>query len=81
MTKVGAYEAKSHFAELLKRTERGETILITRHGKPIARLVPVADATREELTQAIGRLKTLRRGRGRISYDELRSWIHEGHKH
>jgi prevent-host-death family protein len=42
MQTVGAFEAKTHLAELLDRVSRGETIIITRHGVPAARLVPVA---------------------------------------
>ena len=42
MQTVGAFEAKTHLAELLDRVGRGETITITRHGVPAARLVPVA---------------------------------------
>jgi prevent-host-death family protein len=38
---VGAYDAKTHLAELLERVQHGEEITITRHGSPIARLVPV----------------------------------------
>lgn len=41
MTSVGAYEAKTHLPALLARVERGETVTITRHGRPIAKLVPV----------------------------------------
>jgi prevent-host-death family protein len=41
MDEVGAYRAKTHLAELLSRVETGETVTITRHGKPVARLVPV----------------------------------------
>ena len=37
---VGAYQAKTHLPQLLDRVEGGETITITRHGKPIARLIP-----------------------------------------
>jgi len=37
---VGAYEAKVKLSELLDKVERGEQVVITRHGKPIARLVP-----------------------------------------
>lgn len=44
MQTVGAFEAKTHLAELLDRVSRGETIIITRHGVPAARLVPVAAA-------------------------------------
>lgn len=42
METVGAFEAKTHLAELLDRVGRGETIIITRHGVPAARLVPIA---------------------------------------
>ena len=37
---VAAHDAKVHLAQLLDRVERGEEIVITRHGRPIARLVP-----------------------------------------
>ena len=40
MTEIGAFEAKNTFGTLLDRAERGEEIVITRHGKPVARLVP-----------------------------------------
>lgn len=40
MSTVGSFEAKTHFAELLSRAERGEEITITRRGKPVARLGP-----------------------------------------
>jgi prevent-host-death family protein len=42
MAKVGAFEAKNMLSALLDRVERGEEIIITRHGKPVARLVPSA---------------------------------------
>jgi prevent-host-death family protein len=40
MTKIGAFEAKNTLGTLLDRVERGEEIVITRHGKTVARLVP-----------------------------------------
>lgn len=40
MSQIGAFEAKNTFGNLLDRVERGEEIVITRHGKPVARLVP-----------------------------------------
>ena len=40
MQEIGAFEAKNTFGTLLDRVERGEEIVITRHGKPVARLVP-----------------------------------------
>ena len=42
---VGAYEAKTHLPQLLDRVEGGETITITRHGKPVAKLVPASGET------------------------------------
>jgi prevent-host-death family protein len=38
---VGAYDAKTHFSEILERVEDGEEVTITRHGAPVARLVPI----------------------------------------
>lgn len=41
---IGAFEAKTHLSELLRRAERGETFVIHRRGRPVARLIPyVAD--------------------------------------
>jgi prevent-host-death family protein len=42
MQEIGAFEAKNKLAALLDRVERGEEIVITRHGKAVARLVPNA---------------------------------------
>lgn len=52
MKQVGVYEAKTHLPQLLDEVERGETVTITRHGKPVARIVPV-DARRLTVHQAI----------------------------
>jgi prevent-host-death family protein len=41
MREVGVYEAKTHLSQLIEDVEKGETITISRHGKPVARLVPV----------------------------------------
>jgi prevent-host-death family protein len=49
---VGAFEAKNTFGTLLDRVERGEEIVITRHGKPVARLVPNTDTTDKSEAQA-----------------------------
>lgn len=42
MTSVGVYDAKTQLPKLLERVGRGESFLITRHGKPVAQLVPAA---------------------------------------
>lgn len=38
---VGAFEAKTHLSSLLQRVESGEVVTITKHGRPVARLVPI----------------------------------------
>jgi prevent-host-death family protein len=41
MERVGIYEAKARLSDLVERAARGDSITITRHGKPVAKLVPV----------------------------------------
>ena len=55
MIQVQATEAKARLAELLRTVERGETVVITRHGKKIAHLVPAADQERAEREAAVAR--------------------------
>lgn len=42
---VGAYDAKTRFSELIEKVEAGQEITITRHGTPVARLVPIRKTT------------------------------------
>jgi prevent-host-death family protein len=42
---VGAFEAKTHLSELLVKVEEGEQVTITKHGRPVARLVPVVETS------------------------------------
>ncbi len=60
MKTYGAFEAKNRLSELLARVERGEEIVITRHGHAVARLVPTADFDREAVQAAIDQIKELR---------------------
>ena len=60
---IGAYEAKTHLSELLEKVEAGEEITITKHGAPVAKLVPVKKrASREERIAAIERIEKLASG-------------------
>ena len=57
---VGAYEAKTHLSELLEKVEAGEEITITKHGSPVAKLVPVKKkVSPEERFAAIERIQKL----------------------
>ena len=80
MTTVGAYEAKTHLPRLIRAVERGETVIITRHGKPVAQLGPIQDR-REQVHEAIESIKRLRRRLPKVPVDELIATIHEGHKY
>lgn len=76
-----AADAKAKFAELLDEVERGRTIRITRHGKPIARLVPEADVRKAEVAEALNELRAIVREFGKAPLDEVLATIHEGHKY
>ena len=62
-SEIGAYEAKTHLPALLERVARGEQITITKHGRPIARLVPIGTVDADRRTAAIARIRELRKGR------------------
>jgi prevent-host-death family protein len=80
MTTVTAYEAKTHLPRLLRAAERGETVVITRHGKPVAQLGPVRDRRREEVAEVIERMKRARAKRPRVSVEEILAARDEGRK-
>ena len=61
-TDIGAYEAKTHLPALLERVARGERFTITKHGRPIARLLPVERNGPDRRREAIERLKVFREG-------------------
>ncbi len=58
MQEIGAFEAKNTLGTLLDRVERGEEIIITRHGKPVARLGPLSEGlNRAEAYRAAERIR------------------------
>jgi prevent-host-death family protein len=81
MREVQSSEAKIHLPQLLDEVERGETIVITRHGRAIARIVPETERRREEIDRAIDAINALRKNAGAIPLDELLSARHEGHRY
>ena len=60
---IGAYEAKTRLSALLERVERGEQITITKHGRPIAKLVPIGEVDLERRRAAVEALKDFAKGR------------------
>jgi prevent-host-death family protein len=81
MREVQASDAKAHLPSLLDAVERGETIVITRHGKPIARIIPEVDRRRAELDRVIAEIEEFRKTMPRIPLEEILSARHKGHKY
>jgi prevent-host-death family protein len=73
-----ASEAKTHFLRILDKVERGETVVITRHGRAIARISPEAEIDRERVARTVEGMKALRQKIGRLSLDEILSARDEG---
>jgi prevent-host-death family protein len=81
MESIGAFEAKTRLSELLERTEHGEAFQITKHGRPVGRLMPPEGARdRKASAAAVARLKAMSGFGGKMSREELKSMIHEGHR-
>jgi prevent-host-death family protein len=77
---IGAYEAKTHFSELLARVESGEEVTITKHGTPVAVLVPVKKRyTHDDRRAAIDQLVKLRNGLS-LRGLKVRDLINEGRR-
>lgn len=79
MASVGAYDAKTRLAELLDRVEKGEQITITRHGVPVAVLVPVEPPRSMTVSEAIADIKALRIGK-RLDGLSIRDLVNEGRR-
>lgn len=86
MNTVTALEAKTRFGELLDRVARGEEIVITRHDKPVARIVPEGDRSLERVRRAVQDIRRLRneiaqrKGFKPLTDKEIRDAINEGRK-
>ena len=65
----------------LTKSSGGESIIITRHGRAIARLIPEDAMRRDGQAEAVERLKALRATMPRVPLDELMAMRHEGHRH
>ncbi len=81
MKNVGTYEVKTHLSQLLDQVESGQVFQITRHGTPIARLVPIEDRDQAQTQEAIHSLKRFRQGMPKASIDEITAAKHEDHRY
>jgi prevent-host-death family protein len=83
MPRVTAFEAKTRFGDLLKRVSRGEEVVITRHDKPVARLVPEGLRSSEDVRRSVEGLRALqqrirRRSKARLTDRDVRAAIDHG---
>ena len=79
MNIVGTFEAKTHLTRLLERVAAGEQITITRHGTPIARLVPVKPTGTQEIRETIAKLKEFSKGQT-LDGLKIKDLINEGRR-
>ena len=87
MESVGLFEAKTHLSELIARAERGEEVIITRHNKPVAKLVPIGEVSPQLYQQRLAAVAALQAvGRdmlqraGPITGEEILGWVREGRR-
>lgn len=76
---VGAFEAKTQLSKLLELARRGERIIITKHGVPVAQLTAVADRRMQGASETIEEIKAIR-GRSKPGGESIRSLIAEGRR-
>jgi len=90
VAEIGAYEAKTHLPRLLERVQQGERFVITKHGRPIAELVPFSRHSAERIREALAEIRTVRKGlaRRRVRLKDilrgaasLRDLAHQNHRY
>jgi prevent-host-death family protein len=81
MTEIGSIAAKTHLPQLLERVSRGEKIVITKRGKPVAMLVPPEKEEKMEVREVLRRMRKLRRG-NKLGKDlTIRDLIEQGRRY
>lgn len=77
---IGLFEAKTHLSEVVARVEAGDEVVITRHNRPVAKLVPIAAADRDPAVRRAAVNALLRTARGRTLGIDVRSLREEGRR-
>ena len=81
MREIQSSDAKARLSQILDEVESGETIVITRHGRPIARIVPEMDSREAETRRTMERIRAFRQTMPRLSVQDILSGRHENHKY
>ena len=81
METVGSFDAKTHLPQLLERVAKGEEFTITKHGKPVARLVPATAAKpRPDVRQVIAEIEGVQQGQHTRRGHTIRDLIEDGRR-
>ena len=80
MREIGTFEAKTHLSALLEAVSAGESVMITKRGRPVAQLVPPDAIDRRAVDAAIARLRALRERHGSLSVEEILAFRDEGRR-
>jgi prevent-host-death family protein len=78
MRTIQASEAKTHFLRILNEVERGESVIISRRGKRVTRLIPDSEIDGERVQRAVEGMRALRQRIGKVSLEEILSMKNEG---
>ena len=79
MQEIGSYEAKTHLPSLLNRVAKGEEIVITKHGNPVAMLVPFV-GKKHSLKTIIDEIKQFRQ-KHKLNGLSIKQMIEEGRRY
>jgi prevent-host-death family protein len=79
MKSVGIYEARTRLSELLSRVAEGEEVTVTRHGVPIAKIVPIYESNTAAIREAIAAMERFGRGKS-LRGLSLKKMIAEGRR-
>jgi prevent-host-death family protein len=78
---IGAFEAKTHFSRILEKAESGEDFVITKRGKPVAKIIPFEKKPEMTRSEALEKLKEFRKlYRGEPGSFNIREAIEEGRR-
>jgi len=77
MSTIGAYQAKTEFSNLIRKVMRGERIIITRYGEPVAVLSPIKDAPSRPITETIKDIQAFRKDH-QLGGLKIRDMVDEG---